>query len=394
VLDRVLALNVGSSSLKWSLFDARATDRGAEAPVDDGDAAFDASAEKSGDEALAVIASRVGAVDVVAHRIVHGGERFRAPAVIDDGVRRELEALVPLAPLHMRPALAVLDAARERWDRAAHVAAFDTAFHATLPREASTYAVRREWREHRGFRRYGFHGLSVSYAVSRVEAVAGRPVSRLLVLHLGSGASATAVLDGRSVDTTMGMTPLEGIVMGTRSGSVDPGALVQMLASGVTAEELGDGLEREGGLLALCGQRDMRAIARSAAAGDERAQFARAHFVRSAAKHACGLLPALGGLDAVVFTGGIGEHDAGVRAGVAAALEMVGVVLDAERNAATSTEDRVVSRTSSRVVVLVVHAREDISLLRAARQASCSLGAGKELEHAPPEENSGRDRFQ
>ena len=363
---RVLALNVGSSSFKWSLFDA------SDACVESGEA--------RGVDELA--ADDVGAV---AHRIVHGGERFRAPVVIDEAVRRDLDALVPLAPLHMPPALAVVDAARARWPRAVHVAAFDTAFHATLAPEAFTYAVPSGWR----IRRYGFHGLSVAYASSRAPEVAGCELRRLLVLHLGSGASVTAVLQGRSVDTTMGMTPVEGLVMATRPGSVDPGALVQLLRAGVSLESLDDGLERRGGLVALAGTGDMREISRAAGTGDPRARFARAHFVRSAAKHSSALVPTMGGLDGIVFTGGIGEHDAEVRAGVVEALGFLGIALDPAANEASSAEDRVISRGSSRAVALVVHAREDVSLLRAARLANCT-----EHDHAPPETNPGRHRLQ
>lgn len=346
---RVLTLNVGSSSFKWSLFD--------------GDVCVESAEGRALDE--------IGAddVDAVAHRLVHGGEKFRAPVVVDDGVRRDLESLVALAPLHMPPELAVLDRARARWPRAVQVAAFDTAFHATLAPEAFTYAVPSAWR----MRRYGFHGLSVEYAVSRMNEVAGRPLRRALVLHLGSGASITAVRDGASVDTTMGMTPVEGLVMGTRSGSVDPGALALLLQqNGISIEQLARGLEHESGLLALAGSSDMRELARRAAKGDSRARFARAHFIRSAAKHSCALLPALGGLDGVIFTGGIGEHDAEVRAAVVAELGFLRIALDPAANEISSTEDRLISDESSSVAALVLRAREDVSLLRAARQASCT----------------------
>ena len=372
--DRVLTLNVGSSSFKWSLFDA--TDEA----IDSGEGKVD----------LGALAARIGEVDVVAHRVVHGGERFREPVVVDEAVRRELEALVDLAPLHMPPALAVIDTARAQWPNAVQVAAFDTAFHATLGPEAFTYAVPSAWR----VRRYGFHGLSVAYASSRIEPVTGKRSTRALVLHLGSGASITAVRDGRSVDTTMGMTPVEGLVMGTRPGSVDPGALVRLLRGGLSVDELGEGLEHGGGLRALAGTSDMRELARRASEGDGRARFARAQFIRSAAKHAGSLLAVLGGLDAVVFTGGIGENDVAVRAGVVAALGFAGIALDADANARSSTADRVVSASSSGAAVLVVHAREDVSLLRAARLATCSSRGDKELEHASSETNPGRDRLQ
>jgi acetate kinase len=343
-MDRVLTLNVGSSSLKWSLFDE------GETRIDGGDfGRYDA---------LDAIAHRIGDVDGVAHRMVHGGDRFVAPVVVDRSVRSALDEVAALAPLHMFPALEVLDAARVHWADATHVVAFDTAFHRTIPPEESTYAVPRSWREKFGVRRYGFHGLSVEYAMSCVDA------ARVLVFHLGSGASITAVRDGQSVATTMGMTPLEGLVMATRSGSIDPGAILHLARAGLSIDEIERGLVHEGGLVALAGRSDMREIARAAVEGDERARFARAHFVRSVAKHACSLLPALGSVDALVFTGGIGENDADVR-------------------------DRILAALPFRARVQVVHAREDISLVRASRQASCN-----HLGHAPPEANPRRDRLQ
>jgi len=336
-MDRVLTLNVGSSSLKWSLFD-------------EGEHRIDGGSTSSVDE----IARRIGDVDGVVHRIVHGGERFVAPAIIDARVRKALEDVAALAPLHMWPALAVLDSARARWTRAIHVAAFDTAFHKTLPKEESTYAVPAEWR----VRRYGFHGLSVEYVASCVRE------RRVLVFHLGSGSSITALLDGKSVATTMGMTPLEGPVMGTRAGSIDPGALLDLMRRGYSRADLEDGLTRKGGLVALCGRSGMLEIAQAATEGDERAAFARVHWIRSVAKNACSLLPALGGLDASVFTGGIGENDADAR-------------------------DRIARQLPLGAPVHVIQAREDISLVRAGRLATCN-----QLHHAPPQTHPRRDRLQ
>ncbi len=355
-MDRVLTLNVGSSSFKWSLFDER------DARIDGESQAFEPDDVAT---VLDALAARIGEVDLVAHRIVHGGSNFRAPVVVDRHVRGVLDEMVELDAIHMRPALAVLDGARSLWEDAVHVAAFDTAFHATLDDVASTYAVPVAWREKYGVRRYGFHGLSVEYAVARARDLVARPMRRMIVLHLGSGASATAVLDGRSVDTTMGMTPLEGIVMATRSGSIDPGVLLHLLRAGLDTNEIEEGLSSKGGLLALAGKKDMRAIAAST---DDACRLARAYFIRSVAKHACSMLPALGGLDAVVFTGGIGENDAELRAQVTASLGAI---------------------SSSPVVALVIHAREDISLLHAARQASCI-----QTPHGHPETDSRRNRLQ
>ena len=344
---RVLTLNVGSSSLKWSRFQD--------------DTFVDGGARETLDE----IATRAGAVDAVAHRVVHGGARFSAPAIVDDDTLRALDEITALDPLHMRPAVAMIRAARARFPRAEHVAVFDTAFHATMPREATTYAVPRAWRD-RGVRRYGFHGLSVAWSVERLATLAPCPIARAIVLHLGSGSSATAVRDGRSVDTTMGMTPLDGLIMATRAGSIDPGAIVHLARNGVSLDEVDDGLTNASGLVALAGDRDMRAIAERAARGDEAAIFARAMVVHSIARNASALLASLDGLDALVFTGGIGENDGDLRARVCDRLAFAGVALDAATSGAPTAQDRIVSTGSSRAIVAIVHAREDLMLARAA----------------------------
>jgi acetate kinase len=354
---RVLTLNVGSSSLKWSLFDE--TDR----LVDSNSCAHDA---------LEKIAARVGPVEAVAHRVVHGGTRFTQPTLIDHGVEHALDDLTSLDPLHMRPALAVIRSARSIFSNATHVAAFDTAFHRSLPDEASTYAVPRAWREEYGVRRYGFHGLSVSWSCERIAQLV-QPVARVVVLHLGSGSSATAVLDGRSVDTTMGMTPLDGIVMSTRAGAIDAGALLHVARAGVAPHEIEDVLTTKSGIFALAGRSDMREIAELERGGDADAIRARAHLVHSIARHASSLVPSLGGLDALIFTGGIGEGDAAVRERVASQLAFLGVSLDRAKNGATTLQDGVISSESSRVIVAMIHAREDLMLLRAARQPSCDV---------------------
>jgi acetate kinase len=249
---------------------------------------------------------------------VHGGARFRDPVVVDDEVERSLAELAELAPLHAAPAIEALREARRRLPDVPHVAVFDTAFHATIPAEASTYAIPARWREEWGIRRYGFHGLSVQWAAEQL------PVPRLVVCHLGGGCSVTAVRDGRSVDTTMGFTPLEGVPMATRSGSVDPGALLYLLRRKLlTVGELEEGLERQSGLAALDGY-DVYAyrIALAVAA----------------------MAAALDGLDALVFTGGVGEHVSEVREKVCARLGHLGAF-----------------RT------VVVEAREDVVAARAAR---------------------------
>jgi acetate kinase len=245
-------------------------------------------------------APRVG---TVAHRIVHGGDRFEEPTLVDDEVVAALRELAELAPLHMTPALAALDDARRAVPDVPHVAVFDTAFHRTIPERASTYALPQRFRD-RGIRRFGFHGLSVAWAAEQM------PVPRLVVCHLGGGCSVTAVRDGESVDTTMGFTPLDGVPMGTRAGSVDPGALAYLLRRGVTLDELERALERESGLVGLAGTNDVAALLASDA---PEAALALEIFCYRVAQAVAAMAAALGGVDAVVFTGGIGEHAAPVR---------------------------------------------------------------------------------
>ena len=330
----VLVVNAGSTSLKLSIVDE-----------DDSSATVGALAEAPSDLAA------------VAHRVVHGGARFREPVLIDDGVRQELEALTELAPLHNAPALAAIDEARRSLPEVPHVAVFDTAFHATIPEQASTYALPRRWREECGIRRYGFHGLSVAWAAERV------PVSRLVVCHLGGGCSVTAVLEGRSVDTTMGFTPLEGVPMATRPGPVDPGALLYLLRHGVTPAELEQALEHESGLLALGGSARVEELEASAEPG---AQLALSVFCYRVAAAVAAMATALGGLDALVFTAGVGEGSALVRERVCGLLAFLGVGLDAQANRVVEP-DADVATDSSPARVHVVHAREDVIAARAAR---------------------------
>jgi acetate kinase len=298
-------------------------------------------------------------VAAVAHRVVHGGRRFRDPVVIDDAVVRELEAAVELAPLHNAPALAAIKQARQALPNLFHVAVFDSAFHATIPAEASTYALPERVREEWGVRRYGFHGLSVQWASERVL------VPRLVVCHLGGGCSVTAVRDGQSVETTMGFTPLEGVPMATRSGSVDPGALLYLLRHQLTLEELDQLLEHQSGLAGLSGiSGDVRELEASDAPA---ARLALAVFSYRVATAVGAMAAALGGLDAIVFTAGIGENSTSVRAAVCERLGFFGVELDPEGNEA-ARPDSTVSTPDSPVRVVVVEAREDIVAARATRE--------------------------
>jgi acetate kinase len=294
-------------------------------------------------------------VEAVAHRVVHGGG-LREPALIDDAMQARLSELVELAPLHMAPAVDAIARARHLLPDVPHVAVFDTAFHATIPAFAATYALPAEWRK--DVRRYGFHGLSVQWASERVR------VPRLVVCHLGGGSSVTAVRDGRSVDTTMGFTPLEGVPMSTRAGSVDPGALLYLLRGGVQLAELDDALEHRSGLLGLSGRSGN--VAELEDADDEASRRALDVFNYRVAAAVGAMAVALGGLDALAFTAGIGENSAGVRREVCAHLGFLGVDLDPHLNDSAAGDAEIAS-PSSHVRIAAVRAREELVAARSAR---------------------------
>jgi len=283
--DDVLVVNAGSTSLKLTLVDREGESR----PVPE--------------------------VCAVGHRVVHGGSRFVEPVVIDDDVVAGIRAVSELAPLHNEPAIAASDEWRRRLPGVPHVAVFDTAFHATIPEVARTYALPARYRA-LGIRRYGFHGIAVQSVVERV------PTPRLVVCHLGGGSSVTAVLDGRSIDTTMGFTPLEGVPMGSRSGSVDPGALLYLLRHGVGVDELADALERESGLVGLAGTADVEVLEQSDA---DEARLALDVFAYRVAQAVAAMAVALGGVDVLAFTGGIGAHSRHVREAIAGRLDRLGI---------------------------------------------------------------------
>ena len=360
--DRILVVNAGSSSLKLRVL----------APGDIVDGAADLPAPRGVTDAreLEDAIRSLGAVDAVGHRIVHGGTAFSGPVRIDAGIVRRLEALTDLAPLHQPKSLAALAAVTAVLPDVPAVACFDTAFHATLPPAAFTYALPPEWRKRWELRRYGFHGLSHAYASRRAAEMLGRMPEglRIVTCHLGAGASLAAVLDGRSVDTTMGFTPLDGLVMATRSGSVDPG-LVLWLAehAGMPPAELAATLERRSGLLGLAGTADMREIVASAAAGRPEARLALDVYVHRLRGAIATMAASLGGLDALVFTGGVGERAPVVRALVADGLGFLGVALDQGSNE-TGPEDREIGADGARVRTLVIAAREDLEIAREVRR--------------------------
>ena len=359
---RVLVVNAGSSSLKLTLLDG-----------DDGVIAsreLDAPrAQVDPGELREAMGSQLGETDTIGHRIVHGGERYRHAVTIDAGVREVLGGLVELAPLHQPKSLAALDAVSAALPGLPAVACFDTAFHATLPAAASTYALPAEWRERWGLKRYGFHGLSHGWVARRAPHMLGREPTglRIVSCHLGAGASLCAIADGRSLDTTMGFTPLEGLVMATRSGSVDPGMLLWLAGQeDLTIVELEDALEHRSGLLGLAGTADMREITARAHAGDERAGLALDVYVHRLRGGIAAMVAALGGLDALVFTGGVGEHSAEVRARAAEGIGFLDVAVDEAANRDASG-DADVSTTAARVRTLVIVAREDVEIARQTR---------------------------
>ena len=356
---RVLVVNAGSSSLKLRVLD------GHDELIGEHDLA--APRSQVDDAALLGALDGLPAPDAVGHRIVHGGSAFRAAVRLDDGVVRALHELVDLAPLHQPTSLAALGAVRRALPGMPAVACFDTAFHATLPAAASTYALPAALRERHGLRRYGFHGLSHAYASRRAAELLGRsrPGLRVVTCHLGAGASLAAVRDGRSVDTTMGFTPLEGLVMATRSGSVDPGLVLWLLEHAHMSEPaLAATLEHESGLLGLAGTADMRELL---AREDRDARLALDVYVHRLCAGIAAMAAALDGLDVLAFTGGVGENEPEIRRRAAAGLGFLGVRVDDARNESVAADADVSDRRAA-VRTMVVFAREDLEIARQVRK--------------------------
>jgi acetate kinase len=354
---RVLTVNTGSSSVKLRVL----------GPDDEVLATADSGPGDIG-SAVEELLGRFP-VDAAGHRVVHGGPRHVRPSRVDDGMLRDLRELVPLAPLHQPAAIDAIEAVRQVEPDLPAVACFDTAFHAELPAAARTYALPASWRERHGLRRYGFHGLSYSWAVRRSAQLLGRDDLRLVVAHLGAGASLAAVRGGRPVDTTMGFTPLEGIVMATRAGTVDPGLLLWLVENGgLSAREVWDGVDRHSGLLGLAGTKDMREVLGRAEAGDADATLALEVYLHRLVGGLAAMAAALGGVDALVFTGGVGERSAEVRRLAVDRLGFLGLRLDPDVNA-TVEGDAEVTADGSAGRVLVVAAREDIEIARGVRDA-------------------------
>ena len=358
---QILVVNAGSSSLKLSVVDAAGrTVLARSHPALSGDDLVAA--------ARGVLEAAPG-VTASGHRVVHGGDRFQRPTIIDEAAEADLRALEDLAPLHNPPATQAIHVLHELRPDLPAVACFDTAFHATLPAAASTYALPTAWSERWPLRRFGFHGLSHAWIARRVPDLLDRPAAglRLVSCHLGAGASLAAVEGGRSIDTTMGFTPLDGLVMATRSGSIDPGMLLWVQRHGrISPEDAESALDRDAGLLGLSGRSsDMREVVAGADAGDARCRLAFDVYLHRLRAGVAAMAAAMGGLDAIAFTGGVGEGSGRVRAAAAEGLGFVGVAVDAELNrAADGSRDMLITQPGSAVVAAVVHAREDLEIAR------------------------------
>ena len=358
---RVLVVNAGSSSLKLSVLDGDRLLHAHELP------AFDAALDS---EQITASVGELGSVDAIGHRIVHGGERFLDAVKLDATVVGSLWELADLAPLHQARSLAALEAVDRVLPDCPAVACFDTAFHATISPGAATYALPRSWREQWGLRRFGFHGLSHAYAATRSAELLGRSLDelRIVTCHLGAGASLAAVKSGRSVDTTMGFTPLEGLAMATRSGSVDPGLLLWLMErTELTEQQIAHALEHESGMLALAGSADMRTVMEHAAVGDEDAQLALDVYVHRLRGGIAAMTAAMDGLDVIVWTGGVGEHAPAIRAAATDGLGFLGVRIGNEINE-TASGDCELTASGATVRSLLVTAREDLEIARQVRR--------------------------
>jgi len=359
---RVLVLNAGSSSLKLSLVDED------DSVLTDRD--FEVAEGRLDETQLASAIHEMQGIEAIGHRVVHGGPRYTRSVRLDGDVIKYLVTITDLAPLHLPAALAGISAARELLPRVPGVACLDTAFHSRMPEAASTYAIPDEWRLRYGIKRYGFHGFSHAYAARRAAEMLGRSPHELRVVtcHLGAGASLAAVRGGRSVDTTMGFTPLEGLVMSTRSGTVDPGALLYLERhAGMSEPQLTEALDRRGGLMAMAGTGDMREILRRIADGDDAAELAFDVYIHRLRALIASMAAAMNGLDALVFTGGVGENAAPVRAAAAEGLRFLGVEVGPTLNASLGP-DNDVSAPEATVPTLVIKSRENVEVAREVRR--------------------------
>lgn len=379
-----LILNAGSSSLKYQLLESVSGGLALGGIVEriGGDSKGGANAGVAGyaaalGQARAEMASAgfdpsTVRLEVIGHRVVHGGERFREPCLITPEVLTTVKDLIPLAPLHNPAGAAIIESALAEFPAVPQVAVFDTAFFARLPDAAATYAIDRDVARRYRIRRYGFHGISHSYVSRHAAAFVGRPYDELnqIVLHLGNGASASAIEGGRPIDTSMGLTPLEGLVMGSRGGDIDPGVLIHLMRSAdLDADALEDLLSRRSGMRGLTGAVDLRDVHRMIREGGpagEGAALALAIYTRRLRKYIGAYVALLGRVDTLVFTAGVGENDAVVRAAATENLAALGISLDPERNAAPSGGTRIISPPGAPVTVLVVPTNEELEIARQA----------------------------
>jgi acetate kinase len=397
---RVLVLNSGSSSVKYQLLDMRDSSRLAVGLVErigeqtsrlkhtpaggesrerggaiaDHDAALKAVAEELAKDGLGLDSPELAAIG---HRVVHGGKTFTEPTVIDDTVLAEIERLIPVAPLHNPANLTGIRTAQVLRPDLPQVAVFDTAFHTTMPESAARYAIDVKTADEHRVRRYGFHGTSHAYVSRATAELLGKDPSEtnVIVLHLGNGASASAVRGGRCVDTSMGLTPLEGLVMGTRSGDMDPAVIFHLMrVGGMSADEIDTLLNKKSGLIGLCGDNDMREIRRRVDEGDEQAELAFDIYIHRLKKYIGAYYAVLGRVDAVAFTAGVGENAAPVRAAALAGLEELGLAVDGRRNAVRGDEARLISPEGARVAVAVVPTDEELEI--ATQTYALVIGSG------------------
>ena len=389
----VLVINSGSSSLKYQLIDAdssAALAKGLAERIGSEDSRLRHRAEGQAEveligplpdhsAALSLVLTQLSqsgfdleTLTAIGHRVVQGGSLFRHPTLITDEVVAGIESLVPLAPLHNPPSLLGIRALRSLLPDVPQVAVFDTAFHSTIPAHAHTYAVPRDLAEEYGIRRYGFHGTSVQFVTTRTAELLGVAPSEvnLVVCHIGNGASVTAVRGGRSVDTSMGMTPLEGLVMGTRSGDIDPGVVFHLArVAGMSIDDIDHVLNRESGMLGLSGHADMREVWKLADTGDTAARLALDVYAYRLRKYVAAYAGVVPDLHAVVFTAGVGENDTGFRAEVMGPLAHLGMVLDPARNEAADRSDRFISAEGSPIAIMVVSTNEEVEIAREAAAA-------------------------
>jgi acetate kinase len=370
----VLVINSGSSSLKFQLLEPASGISRASGIVERiGEASsavadHEAALRRAFDElADAGIELKTVGLTAVGHRVVHGGRQFHRPTLLDDAVVAELEGLSELAPLHNPPSVKGIEVARKLLPDVPHVAVFDTAFFYDLPQEAATYAIERGLAERWQIRRYGFHGTSHRYVSEQAAAFLDRPLNSLnqIVLHLGNGASASAIAGGRPVDTSMGLTPLEGLVMGTRSGDIDPSVVSYLWRRAeMGVAEIESTLNQRSGVLGLAGERDFRRLHQMIESGDSAAQLAYDVFIHRLRKYIGAYLAVLGHTDVVSFTAGIGENDALMRRDASAGMGELGIMLDEDRNLAPETRARRISGDDSPIAVLVVPTNEELAIAR------------------------------